>query len=497
MVEVSIVCLIYKSKRLAEALYESLVKYTPMLASGQAEFLFVANDPTEEVVELLKSKDIPYHINMNEHLSDEGLFGIGIGAPEYMRRVYQGYNLGILKAKGQKIVLINSDNFFSPDWLENLLKYSDYQKVVCSTLIEPGQGKIGVFPYAIEKDFGRTLDDFKEAEFQDFAEKHSKTGYTTGGAYMPCLLYKDIAIMAGLYPEGNIAGKSFDEVSRFGDEYFYDRLKEFGVEHITAKDSIVYHLKEGEKSEALDNPTPYKAKLTKPTVLNKRLVVHPTKLIPYISPEAKHRTIIDELGRKATVLILNPKSVQEIESHLKAVKKFSFKNIETVLISDNKELVKQFRYTLKAVYTKGKTDKVLYDVFHTMFGEHLLVINEHCTYDKNLFDDVTDRTALYYFGGENQVGTLTTDYMGHFLFPKSILVRRIPTFLGFLMEKDKIEVDFSDLNMVDISKPKPAAPEPPAEPSMRPNIALMAARKLRQDGVRGLAGAVKKRALKR
>src|ERR1035437_2120346 len=144
MVEITIVCLIYKSKRLAEALYESVVKYTPMLASGQAEFLFVANDPTDEVMEFLKSKDIPHCLNMNEHLSDEELFSMGIGAPEYMRRVYQGYNLGILKAKGQKVVLINSDNFFSRDWLENLLKYSDYQKVVCSTLVEPGQGKIGV-----------------------------------------------------------------------------------------------------------------------------------------------------------------------------------------------------------------------------------------------------------------------------------------------------------------------------------------------------------------
>lgn len=497
MVEVSIVCLIYKSKRLAEALYESVVKYTPMLASGQAEFLFVANDPTEEVMEFLKSKDIPYHLNMNEHLSDEKLFSMGIGAPEYMRRVYQGYNLGILKAKGQKVVLINSDNFFSEDWLENLLKYSDYQKVVCSTLVEPGQGKIGVFPYAIEKDFGRTLDDFKEAEFQDFAEKTSKTGYTTGGAYMPCLLYKDIAVMAGLYPEGNLAGKSFDEVSRFGDEYFYDRLKEFGVEHITAKDSIVYHLKEGEKSEVLNNPTLYTSKLTKPTLLNKRLVVHPRNLIPYISPEAKHHTIIDELGRKVTVLIINPKSALEIEGHLKTVKNFSFKNIETMLISDNKELVKQFAAKLKSVYTKGKTDKALYDIFHTMFGEHLLPINKRCNYDKDLFNDVTDRNALYYFGGEDQVDNLTTDYMGHFLFPKSILVSKTPTFLGFLMEKDKIEVDFSDLKVVDISKPKPVAPEPPAEPPKKPNIAIIAARKLREDGVRGFAGAVKKRALKR
>ena len=68
---------------------------------------------------------------------------------------------------------------------------------------------------------------------------------------MPCLLYRDVAVLAGLYPEGNIAGATFDitDIKRFGDEFFYDKLLSFGVEHITAKDSIVYHLKEGEKSE--------------------------------------------------------------------------------------------------------------------------------------------------------------------------------------------------------------------------------------------------------
>lgn len=496
MVEITIVCLIYKSKRLAEALYDSIVEYTPMLASGQAEFFFIANDPTEEAMEYLESKNIPHFVNMNEPLSNEKLFSMGVGAPEYMRRVYQGYNLGILKAKGQKVVLINSDNFFSRDWLENLLKYSDYQKVVCSTLVEPGQGKIGVFPYAIEKDFGRTLDDFKEAEFEEFAEKNSKTGYTTGGAYMPCLLYKDIAVLAGLYPEGNLAGKSFDEVSRFGDEYFYDRLKEFGVEHITAKDSIVYHLKEGEKSEVLNNPTLYKSELNKPTLFNERLVVHPTKLIPYISPEVKHHSIIDELGRKVTVLIINPKNALEIEGYLETVENFTFKNIETVLISDNKEMVNQFGKKLKAVYTKGKTDKALYDVFHTMFGEHLLPINKSCKYDKDLFADVTDRNALYYFGGEDRVDNLTTDYMGHFLFPKSILVSQIPTFLGFLIEKDKIEVDFSNLKVVDIFRPKSVAPESHIEPSKRKSIAVRIARKVQNDGLRGLARTIKSKVIK-
>lgn len=494
MVEISIVCLIYKSEQLAEALYESVLKYTPKLATGQAEFFFIANDPTEGVVNFLKSKNVPHYINVNEHLKENELFDKGFGAPEYMRRVYQGYNLGILKARGQKVVLINSDNFFSRDWLENLLKYSDYKKVVCSTLVEPGQEQAGVFPFAIEKDFGRTLEDFKEAEFQAFAEKNSKTGYTTGGAYMPCLLYKDIAIMAGLYPEGNLAGTSFDEISRFGDEYFYDRLKEFGVEHITAKDSMVYHLKEGEISEATKDLAPYKAAQTKSIRLNERLVVHPTNLIPYITPEVKHQGIIDELGKKVTTLIVEPDSAEEIESFLETIKNFEFKNLETILISNDKKLIKQYEKQLRAVHARGKMDKALYDVFHIMFGEHLLVMNKECEYGRNLLNDATDRNALYYFGGESSVENLITDYMGNFLFPKKLLVAHTATFLGFLVEKGKIEVDFSDFAIVDVSKVEsPEVAVVPESPGEHPSIPVMVVRKLRSDGVKGVARAVKSR----
>jgi|GEM_PF-3460595 len=497
MVEISIVCLIYKSRRLAEALYESVLEYTPKLSSGQAEFFFIANDPTEDVVDFLKSKNIPHYININEHLSDEELFGLGIGTPEYMRRVYQGYNLGLLKAKGQKVALINSDNFFSPDWLENLLKYSDYKKVISSTLIEPGQENFGVFPFAIENNFGHTLDDFSDDKFQQFAKKISKTGYSSGGAYMPCLLYKDVAILAGLYPEGNIAGKSFDVVTRFGDEYFYDRLKEFGVEHITAKDSIVYHLKEGEKSEENDKNILYKAKINKPTRFNNRLVVHPANLLTYVTPEVKHQQVIDELGRKATVLIINPENEDEVLGHLKTVDNFNFKNIDVVLISDNKSIIKQIKNKVKTVYSKDKTDRALYDVFHNMYGEHLLVINKLCEYEKDLFDEVIDRNVIYYFGHELHDDEIINDYMGHFLIPKNILYNNIPSYLEYLLKVDKVKVNFGKWTVAAISNAKFVLPELQEPTPRRRNVAYRAARVLKHRGARGFIRAVKNKVTKK
>ncbi len=253
MVKISIICLIYKSIKLMDAVWESAHKYTPMLRNGEAEFLFVANDPTDAVIKHLIDKKYNFIINRNKHYSEDELFEKGYGIPEYINRVYKGYNQGILHAKGQRIVLINSDNFFSPDWLENLMKYSDYKSVITSQLVERRHEKFSVFPGAIEHYFGDCIENFQEDEFVKFSYKVRKTGLKNGGAYMPAIMYRDVAIYAGLYPEGNIAGKTKEEIVRFGDEYFYDKLAKMGVSHYTALDSIVYHLKEGEREASSDN----------------------------------------------------------------------------------------------------------------------------------------------------------------------------------------------------------------------------------------------------
>ena len=174
MVDISIICLIYKSAKLADWVYESAYEFTPALRQKKAEFLFVANDPTDELVSHLKIKSYPFILNKNKHYSDEELFAEGYGSPEYINRVYKGYNQGILNAKGSKIILINSDNYFSTDWLENLLKYSDIKKIVSSTLVEPGHPKFSVFPGAYQANFGNHPDNFNKLEFQKFADKIRK-----------------------------------------------------------------------------------------------------------------------------------------------------------------------------------------------------------------------------------------------------------------------------------------------------------------------------------
>lgn len=299
MVEVSIVSLIYRSRAFADWVYESVNKYTPMLASGQAEFFFVANDPTDGVVQHLRNKEYPHCININKRYSDEELFSMGYGRPEYMSRVYRGYNEGILKAKGEIVVLVNSDNFFSPDWLENLLKYLNRNTVVSSKLIEPRHHTYGVFESAIHMEFGNSIASFNEREFIDYVDQKKMSGLTIGGAYMPCALYKDTALIAGLYPQGNLASQSFDKVDEYGDIKFFQRLASLGVQHITSLDSLVYHLKEGEKDDSCAPDITKVSVATTPSSLTEvrpySEVVGLARIRPVIQPIPGHPQVIEAL----------------------------------------------------------------------------------------------------------------------------------------------------------------------------------------------------------
>jgi glycosyltransferase involved in cell wall biosynthesis len=255
MVTISIASLIYRSKKYADWLYNSVYEFTPLLKRGEAEFFFVANDPTEELLEHLRQKGYQHYVNVNPKRTEEELFRMGYGAPEYIHRVYRGFNKAIGTAAGDIVVLVNSDHYFSPDWLENLLKYLSSRTIVSSKIVERRHPDHGIFPGAYHGEFGSHPDNFDKQGFLAFCERKKTTGLQLGGAYMPCAFYKRLAIQVGLYPEGNIAGTTFNDVVSYGDERFFSKLAEAGVSHVTAMDSIVYHLKEGEMDEPSSPPT--------------------------------------------------------------------------------------------------------------------------------------------------------------------------------------------------------------------------------------------------
>jgi hypothetical protein len=73
-----------------------------------------------------------------------------------------------------------------------------------------------------------------------------------GGLFMPCAFYKKDFVVSGGYPEGNVyqggIGITNTPFIKSGDAFFFqDILK--NKKHITAFDSIVYHIQEGELDE--------------------------------------------------------------------------------------------------------------------------------------------------------------------------------------------------------------------------------------------------------
>jgi hypothetical protein len=246
---ISISSLIYKSTKFADSVYASLRKFTPQLSSGEAEFFFIANDATEAVKSHLLNSGIPHFINDNEILEPSELVRRGIAKPEYIHRVYRGWNRVFEHAQGEIVVLVNSDMEFSPNWLDNLIKNVSDHRMVCSHLVERKHPKHGVFGGATHAECGTHPSNFQEDKFLKVAQSVSTPGLRPGGAFMPCAIYKHIALSVGLYPEGNLSAGTWDSVLRYGDEDFVYRLSKAGVAHVTATDSIVYHYKEGEMDE--------------------------------------------------------------------------------------------------------------------------------------------------------------------------------------------------------------------------------------------------------
>ena len=236
---ISICSLIYRSKTYADAVWNSAQTFTPELKNGKARFFFVANDPTPDLLDHLKG--YPHVVQRNECLSNEQLSELGYDPPEYIRMVYQGWNRAILESD-EICVLVNSDCMFSPDWLAPLIRELTPSKVVSSQIVERNHPKYGVFRHALEADFGDHPSRFKQERFLEFVNTQRRDNTYTHGAYMPCAIYRQTAIDAGMYPEGNPQGS-------YGDQEFFSNLARRGVEHITTMNSIVYHFKEGEMSE--------------------------------------------------------------------------------------------------------------------------------------------------------------------------------------------------------------------------------------------------------
>ena len=238
----SIACLVYKSTEWLEFVYEQILRYTN---NPDVEFYFVTNDADPHVIEYLKNNHIAYYVHKNT-AEERNQW--------YINNVYRAYNYAVSVAKGDFVVLINSDMCFSDGWFDALLAAYDGSNVVSSRLVESGKLKTGL--HGIEKNFGIDIEGYKEIDFLKFAKAISKDQVLKRGLYMPLFFRKDHFISIGCYPEGNlkvnadifsndVALPSEKHIS--GDAILMKRLETIGIQHVTAMNSIVYHFQCGEK----------------------------------------------------------------------------------------------------------------------------------------------------------------------------------------------------------------------------------------------------------
>lgn len=224
MKKVEVISLIFQSVGYLKFIVDQLERYSH--AEGyDVSYRIVANDATDKVLNYLKKSSIPYSDFKNPDPEEY-----------YINRVYRAYNYAIKSSSADIVCLLNSDNAFSPGWLHNLLKHYDGQTIPTSRLVESGKFMSGL--HGITEDCGRSYTNYDEDKFISYAKQISKEEVHEGGLFMPCLVNKNFQ-----YPEGNV---KIGNRMVSGDKYAFAVS---GLKHITAFDSIVYHIQEGEKDE--------------------------------------------------------------------------------------------------------------------------------------------------------------------------------------------------------------------------------------------------------
>jgi len=231
--------MVYKSTAYLDFIVQQLRSSRCQVKGWDVGIRVVANDPSPNIIERLQELNVPYSIYHHPNIDEY-----------YLNRVYACWNWCVQTSKYSNVCLVNSDMMFTSKWLTNLLKYHNGTHIPCSRLVESGKMPSGKF--GISKNFGTSVKSLKRREFQRFAKESSVPICKEGGLFMPVVFNRERFIDSGGYPQGNIyeggIGAVHTPFLRSGDAFFFQKVLEerFGMKHVTAFDSIVYHIQEGE-----------------------------------------------------------------------------------------------------------------------------------------------------------------------------------------------------------------------------------------------------------
>jgi len=110
--------------------------------------------------------------------------------------VYYAYNLGVYRAKYDKVILLNDDMFVSRGWDVPMVRYITEDVLTTCYVVEPDPGTItrndNTTIQNVKYDCGKTLNEFDYTKFQTFVESQTVPVIqeNTKGWYMPLGVHK-------------------------------------------------------------------------------------------------------------------------------------------------------------------------------------------------------------------------------------------------------------------------------------------------------------------
>jgi len=148
--------------------------------------------------------------------------------------VYPFWDFAMRNAKYDLLLWDNSDIVYSKGFMDNIIKHKDDGDWIGLELVECGA--IGVHPNNIRRDFGRTADDFRREEFEEWVKEYSKDRPSMRESfcwYSPSVWRKDWYIKTG----------GFDLTKPFPhpvDSEFREKCEKMGTKFIVVN-SFAYH----------------------------------------------------------------------------------------------------------------------------------------------------------------------------------------------------------------------------------------------------------------
>lgn len=240
MPQVSIFAVVYRSIEYARYINDVVRNSCPEVATGEAEFFLVANQPESDLRAWLPKSQLSFL----EYWPESELSAQC--GPNYLAGVYEAYNFGVNEAKGEIVVMLNSDMVPSPGWLKSMVEEFQPSDLLSPWLVEPFHPKYGVFPGAIEANFGRSPQTFEAPGWSDFClAGDAKLPANASPPFMPVMVLKDKFLQLGGFPQGNLLvnGECIP-----ADKDYFEKLAATGMRHrFTTRPVYFYHFKEGEK----------------------------------------------------------------------------------------------------------------------------------------------------------------------------------------------------------------------------------------------------------